>query len=333
MPIERVRAVVVDHNGGDLTRRCVDSLSATTWRGELEIVIVDNASTVPLSADAWSRTDVRVVRSEGNRGLAGGANLGMGDLSTTDAVALVNDDAVVEPGWLDHLVKALDADQGLGAASPKMRFTGSYTTVEIRSSASRHQRLDHRFVGVRLHDVRAPKRSYELVDGFGGPEIDADGRPFEWTVGCGRIDVRVDDASGTDAGLLLSAASATPVVLGEGGNEIDIVVDAVPRWFSVGLTAPAFRVVNDVGTVVNSDWYGSIAVTSSRIAVSSITPTRSSSGRVARCCFGSTTCNRWAPSTNGCTCTTRTSGSRSVVVVPVGGTCLSRKASWTTITP
>ncbi len=256
MSIERVRAVVVDHNGGALTTRCVDSLRATTWPGDLEIVVVDNASTKPLSDDDWSGAGVRIVRSDRNRGFAGGANLGMGDPSTTDAVALVNNDAVVEPGWLDPLVKALDADPRRGSASPKIRFTGSYTTIEIRSSATPRQRLDRRLLGVRLHDVRTPQQSFELVDGFWGPEIDERGRPFEWTNGCGRVHVRVDGAVGTDVELLLSAPFATSVAVGERDNPVEIVVDAVARWFSVGLTGTPFRVVNNVGTVLNRDWYG-----------------------------------------------------------------------------
>jgi GT2 family glycosyltransferase len=256
MPIARVRAVVVDHNGGALTTRCVESLRATTWPGALEIVVVDNASTVPLSDKQWSDEGIGVVRSDTNRGFAGGVNLGMGDLSTTDAVALVNNDAVVEPGWLEPLVKALDADQTLGSASPKIRFTGTYTTIEIRSAVARRQRLDRRLLGVRLHDVRAPRTSYELVDGFWGPQADDRGRAYEWTNGCGRVHVRVDDAASPQVELLLSAPSATPVAVGERGNEIDIVVDSEPRWFSVPLAAARFQLVNNVGTVLNEDWYG-----------------------------------------------------------------------------
>jgi GT2 family glycosyltransferase len=120
--IQRVRAVVVDFNGGELTHRCVASLLATRWDGALEVVVVDNGSDPPFAARS---PGVEVRRSSWNRGFAGGSNLGIGDLHDVDAVAFVNNDVVAPPEWLSPLVDALDADPSLGAASPKMRLIGS----------------------------------------------------------------------------------------------------------------------------------------------------------------------------------------------------------------
>ena len=121
MNLRRIRVVVVDHDGGALTERCIESVRSTEWDGELDIVLVDNASARPVST-TWP--DVRIVRSDRNVGFAGGANLGIGVLDDVDAVALVNNDAVVAPGWLAPLVDALDADPSVAAANPKMRFFG-----------------------------------------------------------------------------------------------------------------------------------------------------------------------------------------------------------------
>ena len=121
MTITRVRVVVIDHDGGPLTERCIDSLRKTRWDGTLELMLVDNASTVPLTT-TWP--DVRVVRCDRNLGFAGGANVGIGSLEDLDAIALINNDAVVDPDWLTPLVHALDTDPSLGAASPKIRLLG-----------------------------------------------------------------------------------------------------------------------------------------------------------------------------------------------------------------
>ena len=121
MSLRRVRVVVIDHDGGPLTERCIESVRATQWDGALEIVLVDNASAVPVST-SWP--DVRRVHSDRNLGFAGGANAGIGSLDDIDAVALVNNDAVVGPGWLAPLVRVLDDDPSIGAASPKIRFIG-----------------------------------------------------------------------------------------------------------------------------------------------------------------------------------------------------------------
>lgn len=119
----RIRVVVVAWNSGPVLPRCLAHLQATTGAPGLEVVVVDNASTDG-STDGWAQRhpDVELRRSDHNRGFAGGANLGLRDLDGIDAVALVNPDAFVDPGWLTPLVDALDADPGVGAACPKILF-------------------------------------------------------------------------------------------------------------------------------------------------------------------------------------------------------------------
>ena len=128
MNLHRVRVVVIDHDGGPLTERCIESVRATAWDGELDIVLVDNASVTPVST-TWP--NVRYLRCDRNLGFAGGANAGIGSLDDVDAVALVNNDAVVEPSWLTPLVRVLDADPSLAAASPKIRFLGRDTINNV----------------------------------------------------------------------------------------------------------------------------------------------------------------------------------------------------------
>jgi GT2 family glycosyltransferase len=126
--VRRIRVVVVDHDGGQLTTRCIESIRATAWSGKLDVVLVDNASTPPVSSP-WP--DVRIVRNDTNLGFAGGANSGIGVLDDLDAVALVNNDAVVAPDWLEPLVVMLDGDTELAAACPKIRFIGQATINNV----------------------------------------------------------------------------------------------------------------------------------------------------------------------------------------------------------
>ena len=48
-----------------------------------------------------------------------------------DYVALVNNDATVEPGWLWPLVEAMEADGAIGAAAPKMLLEAAFARVEL----------------------------------------------------------------------------------------------------------------------------------------------------------------------------------------------------------
>ena len=122
--IQHVRAVVLCWNNAGLIDRCLDHLRATRWPGRLEVVVVDNGSTDGCVDDWEARhPGVQLIQNGTNLGYAAGVNRGLDDLDGVDAVALVNSDAFVEPGWLEPLAAALDADPGLGAASPKLLFT------------------------------------------------------------------------------------------------------------------------------------------------------------------------------------------------------------------
>ena len=45
-PTPRIRVVVLNFNGGDLLGRCLDSVAATAWSGELDVVVVDRQGEV-----------------------------------------------------------------------------------------------------------------------------------------------------------------------------------------------------------------------------------------------------------------------------------------------
>lgn len=126
----RVRAVVVSWNSGSVLPRCLASLRATVWPGgRLEIVVVDNGSTDG-SVEDWPQLhpDIELRQTGRNLGFGGAANVGMADLDGLDAVALVNPDAFVDPGWLAPLVAALEDDSAVGAACPKILFDAADQT-------------------------------------------------------------------------------------------------------------------------------------------------------------------------------------------------------------
>jgi GT2 family glycosyltransferase len=81
---------------------CLESLR----REGAEIILVDQGEA---PAEAPGRLVDRRLRPEGNLGFAAGTNLGIAAASG-EWIATVNDDAVVEPGWLAALVAALAAD-------------------------------------------------------------------------------------------------------------------------------------------------------------------------------------------------------------------------------
>lgn len=260
-----VRAVVLDYDGGNLTVDCLSSLVATDWPADrLEIVLVDNGSRHPVADRVGAELpSVAIVRSDTNRGFAGGCNLGLRDLAGVGYVALVNNDATVEPGWLTPLVEALADDPEVGAACPKILFAGRFLDLELTSETHRPGRGDRRQLGVRLSGVRVDGRdewgdALLIPSGFWGPEPDRPDEPgFEWTAG--RAEVRMPAGTGERArtgGLRLGADRPTQVTLSSGAARTDHVVQPGVDWYETPLEGRPFDVVNNVGTELVADGYG-----------------------------------------------------------------------------
>ena len=261
---ERVRAVVLNYNGGDLTVECLRRLRATDWPADrFEIVLVDNASSdgvVDRVRAEWP--DVGIVASDRNLGFAGGCNLALRDLGDSDAVALVNSDVLVEPGWLAPLARALGHNPKVGAACPKILFASHFRELELRSGTHRPRRLDDRRLGVRLSGTRVTGsdvwRDTHLYEGFWGPEHGPEPESsFQWTAG--RADLRVpvaEEDPADECQLRLAAEDVTAVTVLSRGREVELEVGTEPEWHTVPLGGRPFDVVNNVGTVLTGDGYG-----------------------------------------------------------------------------
>lgn len=260
----RVRAVVLNYNGGDLTLECLRRLRATEWpAGRFQVVLVDNASSdgvVDRTRNQWP--DVRIITSDRNRGFAGGCNLALHDLDDVDAVALVNSDVLVEPRWLAPLARALGHNPKVGAASPKILFESRFREVELRSGTRRRGRGDRRRLGVRVSGARAGGsdvwRDTQLVEGFWGPEHGPEPESgFQWTSGRAVLRIPVAEAAPAETcELRLAADGVTRLTARSGRSEVELEVGREPEWHTVPLEGRPFDVINNVGIVLAGDGYG-----------------------------------------------------------------------------
>jgi GT2 family glycosyltransferase len=119
----RLWVVLVDFNGLDDTRKCLESLRVV--RGEFETVVVDNASKVDVTTALQSAfPEAHFVRSPVNGGWAGGNNIGMKIAFERGAefAVLLNNDTTVVPEFGERLVAAIDAHPAYGILGPIIRF-------------------------------------------------------------------------------------------------------------------------------------------------------------------------------------------------------------------
>jgi hypothetical protein len=186
-----------------------------------------------------------------------------------DLVGLVNNDAVVEPGWLPPLADALARDAQLGAACPKILFSGAFTELQIDAPTIRRGRGDRRDLGVRVSGARVGDADVwprvQLVDGFWGRELDAPPAEIagEWSAGAATLRLPVDDAAGEPLSgeprigeLRLRAAAPSTIGLASGPTVTAIDLTTDDAWYEVPLDGPALAVINNVGTELLDDGHG-----------------------------------------------------------------------------
>jgi len=108
-----VDVIVLDVDGGAMLRTCIDSIkrqSVTPHR----IIVFDNGSRAPVKLH-----DAEVLRSEENRGFAGGVNAAFAHVDAP-FVALVNNDVVLDDDWLATVLEAMH-DETLAAVQTMLR--------------------------------------------------------------------------------------------------------------------------------------------------------------------------------------------------------------------
>jgi GT2 family glycosyltransferase len=124
----RCAVVVIAHDGAAFIERCLRSLIEGGSEPS-DIVVVDNASR-DRTVDLVRRVhpDIAVIRSNVNVGYGHGANLGIAATSL-EYVAVLNQDVVVSPGWLRPLLRAMQDDESVALATPKILLSTDTASV------------------------------------------------------------------------------------------------------------------------------------------------------------------------------------------------------------
>jgi GT2 family glycosyltransferase len=112
-----ISVVIVNWNRKDLLRACLDSLAAQSFT-EFEVVIVDNGSDdgsaemVQKKIESFPRS-IHLVENHENRGFCAANNQGFA-VSQSEYVALLNNDAEADPGWLQALLDSIRIKPDVG---------------------------------------------------------------------------------------------------------------------------------------------------------------------------------------------------------------------------
>jgi len=131
----RVSVIILTFNNLELTRDCLDSVLLRSDYPNLEVIVVDNASSdgTPAYLEDLSRLnpDVRVVLNRENLGFAAGNNVGL-SIATGDYLVLLNNDTVVTQGWIMTLLRHFQIDPSIGIVGSVTNNIGNEARIETR---------------------------------------------------------------------------------------------------------------------------------------------------------------------------------------------------------
>lgn len=252
----RVGIAILNYNGAGLTIKCLDHLQRLDWPADrLDVVVVDNASKDnSVMRIRLAYPDVNLVISAYNRGFAGGSNLAIKSMENVDYVALLNNDALVEPGWLEPLVDVLERRPEVGAACSKILFAATYIDLELVSPSFRPKGTDTRDLGVKVSGLKVGQEDRihktHFTSGFWGKESAGGKQPdFRWTNGNAVLRVPFEeDDQGCSVRLRVSAETNKSLVIRAGQQSTQVEVGSSPTWVELDLNVQPYNMINNVGS-------------------------------------------------------------------------------------
>ncbi|MHB1000915.1 MAG: glycosyltransferase family 2 protein [Armatimonadota bacterium] len=118
----RLSIIIVNWNTKDLLRRCLQSIYENPATGDMEIIVVDNASGDESASMVRNEFgDVLLIANSENTGYAEGNNQGF-KIAKSDNILLLNPDTEIRPCALDVMLSFLGAHPDAAAVAPKLVY-------------------------------------------------------------------------------------------------------------------------------------------------------------------------------------------------------------------
>ena len=100
-----VAIIIPLYNQLHYTQLCLESIARHT-RHDIQLIVIDNASSDGTAEYLASLDDVTVIRNPTNLGCAGAWNQGVRAASRAEWLVILNNDVIVSPRWLTGLLEA-----------------------------------------------------------------------------------------------------------------------------------------------------------------------------------------------------------------------------------
>lgn len=109
--MSRVAVVILNFNAEEKTLECLRALAHQTYPHITPIIVDNNSSRTSALETYASDNEIKLIKNSQNKGFAGGVNTGISYALQRDFdyIALLNNDAVPAPDWIEKLIDGVDA--------------------------------------------------------------------------------------------------------------------------------------------------------------------------------------------------------------------------------
>jgi GT2 family glycosyltransferase len=126
--------VIVNWNGRRLISHCLAGLSRQTYQRFNTIVVDNNSKDGSVAYIKKYFPEVRIIALDRNEGFAVANNIAI-DQARTKYVALINNDAVAHPQWLEKLIECMEGAPAVGIAASKILYKNNQTVIDRAGDA------------------------------------------------------------------------------------------------------------------------------------------------------------------------------------------------------
>lgn len=152
----KVSIIIPNLNGETILPKAIDSIVKQSYKGKIEIIIVDNASTDNSVKTIKKKfPEVKTILLKENIGFAPAFNIGLKQ-ATGEIVVMGNSDVVYDRIAFSILVKTFNLDPKIGLVGPKIYGPKPSKEIGIAGLET------NPYLGFHLYDKRSFNRQHEV---------------------------------------------------------------------------------------------------------------------------------------------------------------------------
>ncbi len=163
-----VSVVIPNWNGKKFLAGCLDSLAEQRY-ARVEVIVIDNGSVDGSLEFLAQYPHVKVISFEVNTGFAFAVNAGI-KAAHGEFIALLNNDTVVDPGWIEEMVRAMSRHSEIGSTGCKMLAYDDHSLLDGAGDGYRRGGLPGR-IGHREIDCGQFDKERYILGACGGAAL------------------------------------------------------------------------------------------------------------------------------------------------------------------